>query len=249
MATSSTSCHDLKKQSHWPLSVCKDISEALEIQWATVRTIIHTWRSFSFFPGTTGRPKLFRENINDSSGRSRKNSSPHLKNCKPHRVQLRSEVKLQWWEKDRAKMASIQRWPKQYKGSSHICQETSGRAPRLLGNILWTDETKAELSGRFEGLVTSAQQQSVVVWRSGLRCCCNWGNHELCSRPQNPEGGCPSVASCSKAQEHLGNAMIWNTPVGPPLNGSKAAESQSGLFCFFLLKCSFSFPLSPSAFS
>lgn len=82
-----------------------------------------------------------------------------------------------------------------HKGLSHICWKTFWWS--LLGNILWTDDTKAERFGRFfsffPGVKATQHSTNMVVaeWScvAGFR--------------ENPEGEHPFITSWPEAQEHL----------------------------------------------
>ena len=103
------------------------------------------------FPRVAGRQKLPQEHSDESSKRSQRNPQQHLKNCRARWPQLRSALMTQPSEGDEAEMASKDKTTadqKQQKGSSHFCQKTSWRKPRVLGKyfVYWRNNSWTALS-------------------------------------------------------------------------------------------------------
>lgn len=122
------------KQSHWHLSVRKG------------RAIIHKWKKKSIASWRC---------TDDSSRRSQKNQEPHLNNCRPHSLQLRSEFmfsKKNLFKNGlhaRVPRRKLQMTRKNTKTHFTFAKKTSWSSR---GNNLWTGDANVELCVKFEPL-------------------------------------------------------------------------------------------------
>ncbi len=136
----------------------KAISKALGLQRTMVRTIIHKWSKLGTvvnLPRSARLTKitpraqwrLIQEVIKEPRTTSKElQASLVLIKFSVHDSTIRKRQKRHPWESSKAKATADQ---KEYKGSSHICQKYLDYPQDLWANILWTDETKVSLFGRF----------------------------------------------------------------------------------------------------
>lgn len=90
-------------------------------------------------------------------------------------------------------------WPKTTQTLFSHLPKKPPKKTGLLESILWTDETKVELFGRFNDVKLT---QHLLTVKHSSHSCHYLRYHEFWYLLENPEGECSAISSCPEDQTH-----------------------------------------------